>query len=277
VVFLEFFDFLPIGIIFMGMKITEFTKSCPNCGCKQYYATAKGLKVAIKRNRICKMCSNMGEKNPNYGKPCPQHVREIVRRFRTGRMDSEETRQKKHDNVVGEKNPMFGLTGSLCPNFGVKRTEEHKQILHDLKWAVPLSQEHRENIGKGLMGRKHSSETRRKQRVSKIRYIIQQNGSIAPRYNKSACEYFDKLEKERRWSGLYASKNGEFYVKFLGYFVDYYEPVLNIVVEYDEPIHYNIDNSLKKRDHARMMEIVEHLHCKFYRYNQRTGELRQYA
>ena len=258
------------------MNESQFSKSCPSCGRSQYYATAKGLTVAVKRNRICKVCSNIGEKNPNYGKPCPQHVREVVRQTHTGRIDSEETRQKKRDNVIGEKNPMFGLTGEMCPNFGVKRTDEHKQRLHDLKWAVPLRQEHRDQIGNGLRGHVQSPETRRKQRLAKIRYIIEQNGSIAPRYNKRACEYFGKLEQERGWNGLYASKNGEFYVKMLGYFVDYYEPTLNIVVEYDEPIHYNVDNSLKKRDSERMREIAEHLHCKFYRYNEKAGELKEY-
>lgn len=259
------------------MNANQFTKNCPKCGSTQTYATEKGLKTAIRLNRICKVCSNLGDNNPNYGKVCPEHVKEIVRQTHTGRADSEETKQKKRSNVIGDKNPMFGLTGSLCPNFGVKRSDEHKQKLHDLKYAVPISQNHRDAISHSLKGRVHSAETKRKQRIAKINYIKQQNGSIAPRYNKKACEYFVQLEKEKGWNGLYASKNGEFYVKHLGYFVDFYEPSLNIIVEYDEPIHYNVDNTLKKRDNERMMEIVEYLKCQFYRYNQRTGELRQYA
>lgn len=260
----------------MNIK-TDYNKLCPSCRCIQYYATKKGLIVAIKRNRICKICSNIGEKNPNYGKPCPQHVKEIIRRTHIGRVDSEETRQKKRENITGIKNPMFGLTGSLCPNYGIKRTEEHKQRLHDLKWAVPISQSHRDKISVGLTGRVLSSETKRKQRLAKIQYIIKQNGSIAPRYNKRACEYFNEMERTRGWNGLYASKNGEFFVKSLGYFVDYYEPTYNIIVEYDEPTHYNIDNTLKKRDNERMIEIIEYLHCKFLRYNERTKELKEYV
>lgn len=260
-----------------SMNATKYYKHCPQCGIDQYYATPKGLKVAIRKNRLCKVCANIGDKNPNYGKPCPEHVRQIVRASRLGKIDSEETRNKKRNRCLGEQNPMFGLTGSLCPNFGLHRSQEHKQKLHDIKWAVPLSQEHRDNISKSQIGRTRSSETRRKMRLAKIKYIIEQNGSIAPRYNKRACEYFDKIEKEKGWNGLYASKNGEFFVRHLGYFVDYYEPTQNIIVEYDEPKHYNIDNSLKKRDNERMMEIVEYLKCNFFRYNERTKELKQYV
>jgi very-short-patch-repair endonuclease len=74
----------------------------------------------------------------------------------------------------------------------------------------------------------------------------------------------------------FATKNGEFFVSDLGYFVDYYEPNLNIVIEYDEPKHYNVDNSLKKKDLIRMNEIKSKLKCKFYRYNEKLKELKEY-
>jgi hypothetical protein len=256
---------------------SEYHRSCPSCKNVLYYSSKKGLKVANKLNQVCKRCSNLGENNPNYGKPCPEYVREIARITHTGRVDSEETRNKKRNRFLGERNPMFGLTGSLCPNFGSHCSEEHKQKLHELRWAVPISQEHREHISEGLIGRIQSPETKRKMRLAKIRHIIENNGSIAPRYNKRACEYFNILEKEMGWNGLYASKNGEFFVQHLGYFVDYYEPTRNIIVEYDEKKHYNIDNSLKKRDVERMREIMEYLRCDFYRYNERTKKLEKYV
>lgn len=85
------------------------------------------------------------------------------------------------------------------------------------------------------------------------------------------------MEEKFGWNGLYATKNGEFHIQALGYFVDYYEPTRNIVVEYDEPKHYNVDNTLRAKDVDRMNEIVQHLKCQFFRYNERTGEWRQYA
>lgn len=259
------------------MEISKFCRACPTCLKLIYYKTKKILATCSRRNTECKKCANRAEKNPNFGIPCPIHVRQKVKEANLGKIDSMETRRKKSVALSGNNNPMFGLTGSLCPNFGAVRTEDHKKRLHDIKYGVPLSEAHRESISESLRGRTHSLETLRKQRLGKINYIIQKNGSIAPRYNTLACQYFNSMETEKNWNGLYATKNGEFYIKHLGYFVDYYEPVLNIVVEYDEPLHYNVDNSLKKRDVVRMMEIVDYLKCEFFRFNQRTGELKKYA
>ena len=48
---------------------------------------------------------------------------------------------------------------------------------------------------------------------------------------------FEQLEKEFGFDGIYATKNnhGEFYVKELGYWVDYYEPNLNLVIDAVNP------------------------------------------
>jgi len=47
--------------------------------------------------------------------------------------------------------------------------------------------------------------------------------------------------------------------------LDYYEPLLNLVVEWDEKNHYDIDGNLKNSDRIREMEIINHLKCKFIR------------
>ena len=62
-----------------------------------------------------------------------------------------------------------------------------------------------------------------------------------------------------------------------GYFVDYYEPQKNIVVEYDETFHYNADWSLKERDIHRQEEIVNYLGCKFFRYNEVLNEMCEFV
>ena len=87
----------------------------------------------------------------------------------------------------------------------------------------------------------------------------------SPNYNKSSCKYFDWLNMYMGWNGMHAENGGEFYIKELGYWVDYYEPKLNIVIEYDEKHHFNIDGSLKEKDIQRQKEIVELLKCDFYR------------
>jgi very-short-patch-repair endonuclease len=79
--------------------------------------------------------------------------------------------------------------------------------------------------------------------------------------------YFSKLEQEMGWNGVYFSKCGsQHFVDHAGYFVDYYEPFYNIVVEYDEPRHYR-HGRLREKDLVRMEQIKAHLGCEFWRYD----------
>ena len=93
-------------------------------------------------------------------------------------------------------------------------------------------------------------------------------------YNFDACKYFDKLSVEKGWNLRHAENGGEFLVR--RYWVDAYDEKLNIVVEYDEPRHYS-GGVLKKKDVERMNRIISELNCRFFRYNESTKELIQYA
>jgi len=253
-----------------------FIKKCPTCGEVQTYASKKGLKFAIKKNTECKLCSNKGEKHPMFKKPVSEKTRELLRIANTGKKRSEETKEKHRNNTLGEKNPMYGKKGELCRFFGTKCPDDLKERLSKLKKGVPLSEEHKKNIALSQIGTKHSEETKRKMRISRINNIIEKNGGVKNSINKISFEYFSKLEKENSWDGLFGFKNYEYHIKELGYFVDYYEPSLNLVIEYDEVPHYNIDNTLKEKDIIRMKQIKEYLKCKFFRYNERTQELKEY-
>lgn len=257
-------------------EISTFDRECPSCHKHLYYATEIAVKKADKKGCVCKSCANKGERNPNYGKPCPDYLKRLLSQIHTGKNESDETRRKKSESLCGERNGMFGITGSLHPVYGITRTTEQKQKLHDLKLGIPRPLYVREKMSSSNR-RISTPETKRKQRLGIIRYLERKNGHMSPRYNKEACKYFSIMEQERKWNGIYATKNGEFFIQYLGYFVDYYEPTLNIVVEYDEPKHYYVDNVLKKKDFSRMREIMEHLKCKFYRYNERTKELKEYV
>ena len=93
--------------------------------------------------------------------------------------------------------------------------------------------------------------------------------SMYPSVNRSEGKYFTDLEIQNGWNGIFYEKNkAQFLVENLGYFVDYYDPVKNIVVEYDETKHYNPDWTLKQKDIKRQNEIIKYLHCRFYRYNE---------
>ena len=122
-------------------------------------------------------------------------------------------------------------------------------------------------------GKHHSEETKRKIRQGTIKYLLNVVGS-RPRYNKSAIGILEQIAKEHGWNIQHAENGGEFYTG-IGYFVDAYDKEKNIVLEYDEPLHYEDakNNILREKDLKRQREIIEHLHCEYWRYNEATKSL----
>lgn len=120
------------------------------------------------------------------------------------------------------------------------------------------------------LGKPLSEETKRKIRQSTVKYLLNVKLS-RPRYNKSAIPILEQIAKEHNWNIQHAENGGEFYTG-IGYFVDAYDKEKNIVLEYDEPVHY-VDaenNILREKDLKRQKEIIEHLHCEYWRYNEKT-------
>ncbi len=109
------------------------------------------------------------------------------------------------------------------------------------------------------------------ERVKKLGF----NNGTCPFFNRNACKFFDDLNKEKRWNLQHALNGGE--VACIGYSLDAYDKKRNIVVEYDEPRHYNKNGTLKKKDIDRMKRLIERLQCQFHRYNEINKELKQYA
>jgi hypothetical protein len=124
-----------------------------------------------------------------------------------------------------------------------------------------------------FFGKKHGEKTRLKMRISAANRILNKGG---PNIGIKETSYFYKLDLEMDWDGIFYGKNDkQYYVKELGYFVDYYEPSKNIVVEYDEPRHYRC-NQLKNEDIYRMNSIIDHLKCRFLRYDEKKKLLIEY-
>lgn len=117
-------------------------------------------------------------------------------------------------------------------------------------------------------GRHYSENSKRKTRESTIKYIESVVGKCKPRYNLNSCKYINELNFKNHWNLQHAENGGEF--KILGYFVDGYDKDLNIVFEYDEPKHYKDiqNNILKDKDIQRQNNIINELHCEFWRYNE---------
>ena len=144
--------------------------------------------------------SRSGEKNPNYGKParnkgvpCPEEVKEKIRKKLTGRK-----RPDQSERMKGENNPNFGkpmpeetkakmrekalerdMSGERNPHYGKKHTEEAKEIMRQARlgkpsWnkGIPCSEEQKAVLREKALardtsgeknpfyGRKHSEKTK---------------------------------------------------------------------------------------------------------------------
>ena len=110
-------------------------------------------------------------------------------------------------------------------------------------------------------------------RQSACKYLAANNPHPC-RYNKNAIKFFNNLSKEKGWNLQHAENGGEFYTG-IGFWLDAYDKERNIVVEYDEPAHYNDikNNILREKDLKRQKEIIDHLHCEYWRYNEKTKYL----
>ena len=80
-----------------------------------------------------------------------------------------------------------------------------------------------------------------------------------PNFNKNACFLFDKISQEKNINIKHALNGGEFQIKELGYWVDGYDEINNIVYEFYENSHFT--KSKMKKDLCRENEIKQFLKC----------------
>jgi very-short-patch-repair endonuclease len=129
-------------------------------------------------------------------------------------------------------------------------------------------------------GKQHTNEAKRKMRIAACKRILElQRNDKDGRINNIGTKegkYFSQIERDRGWNGIYYEKSHcQHLIGELGYFVDYYEPTLNIVIEYDEPRHY-YNGVLKTKDIKRMKEIKTYLKCEFWRYDEYNKRLMKF-
>lgn len=133
-----------------------------------------------------------------------------------------------------------------------------------------FSEEWRKNIG---IAHKNSEvwvksmntpEYKEKHRQKMIRLIKENKTLIA--FNPDACNVFDYINKQLTWNGFHGKNHGEKTVET--YFLDYYEPTLNIAIEWDEKYHRK--TKIKAQDTIRQEFIINKLNCEFYRVDDTT-------
>lgn len=236
----------------------DFILVCKNCGNEMIYKTISERNRSVRENRICKKCASF-KFNARRGKTLTLEERLKMsgkNNVMYGKCLSKETKEKIRLKLLGENNPFYGK----------KHTDEI------------LRKNIESNTGKNhhFYGKHHSDSSKEKLRIARLKWVesIGGMGPNSKNFNPNACKYLHELSKKNGWQLKHALNGGEF--QTCGYSVDGYDEDENIIVEYDEPHHYNGFGQLKKKDIDRMNIIIEHLKCEFWRYNEKTKELKKY-
>lgn len=193
----------------------------------------------------------------------PREVYERIVESRKWYKHSEETKKKIGRNskaLTGRKRSKESIIKQLetrkkngCNVF----TEEHKTRISESRKGFKMDPLVVEKIAEKKRGIKLSSETKRKMRIAACNRVLLNFGKFAS-YSKQACEFFKSFDEKHNTKGRYAMYGGgEYYVKGLGYWVDYYNPELKLIMEYDEPHHYE-NGKLREKDVARQEEIKKY-------------------
>ena len=242
-------------------------KLCSKCNTNQVYKSLKLLKRAIKKNVLCKKCALNGRiigcmTDEHKLKLSISHKKNGIGKWMNGKTLTDKTKEKISNSHKGKKlttetklKMSLSKIGELNPTKRLDVRRKISEYRHKNKMVI-------------------SEETRKKLSIKAKENIlkrIEKFGKICPNFNLNACSYFDNLNESNNWNLQHALNGGE--TRILCYFLDAYDVERNIVVEYDEPHHYDIDGNLKQKDYKRMVEIINHLKCKFYRYNEVTNQL----
>ena len=191
-------------------------------------------------------------------------------------MNNEKSRMKAGNSWRGKTQPKSLVENRVSKIIGRTQTNETKKAISNSLLGTTQSIETRlkrslsmkgKNIGE-LNGSKKKSV---RQQLREIRTSQLLKAGSTANYNPKACEFFDKLNNELGLSGQHALNDGEKIVK--GYWLDYYEPNLNLAIEWDEKHHYK-NGKLREKDLVKQNIVQKELNCSFLRINEQTGEIR---
>lgn len=247
--------------------ISRWVRKCPECREDIFYTTIPSFQRAENEHRKCKSCCKTGYLNCKYGKG---HLMCGENHPMYGRHHSSKSKQ-----VMSKKRKQY------CSLYPDKNPSKREDV--NLKRSLLLRGQNNPMFGKckeqnPFYNKKHTDETKRIMRLHAIKRIEKSCGlydGLVPSVGNDEEKYFLELEKKNNWNGIFYGKDGkykQYEIKYLGYFLDYYEPTHNIVVEYDEPRHY-CNGVLREKDCVRMKQIKDYLKCEFWRYDSYRKQL----
>ena len=141
---------------------------------------------------------------------------------------------------------------------GMTQTSDTKEKIKQIRTGTKATEEAKKNMSIAGIGRKNTIESRKNMRIATIKRIetqIGEGGQMYPRYNSKACKFFKWLDKNILGvEGRHGTNGDEFKIEEVGYWPDYINHELKLIIEWDEEKHYKNDE-LSDKDKTRQKEI----------------------
>jgi len=100
-----------------------------------------------------------GENHPRYGLSLSEETKNKISTARVGRLDPEETRKKKSDSKLGDKNSFYGKEHSYETKDKISKTKKGTTSWNK---GIPMSINTKKKLSESKKGKKSSEETKKK-------------------------------------------------------------------------------------------------------------------
>jgi hypothetical protein len=249
----------------------KWIRKCPKCAKEIIHTSYKSFKISTKKNPLCSHCGCVEREkrrdksmyqNPEYRKKLSDALK-ISRRDKT--KFGEVFREQCRNNAKTQ-----WTTDDIREKMEKKMKSYEYRSAHrnnSLKmWGTASHISHMKEI--------HSSDEYREKRRLITRKILKQklgNGRISS-YSKKACLCIDKIGHLLGYLFQHGENGGEYEIG--GYALDGYDKNKNVILEYDEPHHYDFNGNLKPKDVRRQNDLIKALNPSvFLRYNEKRNVL----
>jgi very-short-patch-repair endonuclease len=222
----------------------NFGRNCDDCGNWLVLTNKTYYNIKNKPKHFCRSCSQKGKSAWNKGL-------------------TKDT-DKRVENNINKAKESWRINPRTPWNKGKTAEQDERIKLNTRKCGDTLIKRYNNNeIVNPMTGKKHKKETIEiiRQKIKEIsKNRIGKFGGMRD-FNDRASKIFQEIEEKFKWDGFYLPKNYEYCV--CGYYTDYYNPKINLVIEFDEKHHKKPKQ--KEKDISRQKIIEEKLHCKVIR------------
>ena len=204
----------------------------------------KTLEVKYGEEKAKKIKKNMSLGQKKYNKDNPEVIYKRTKHF-IGKKQSEETCKKRSISCKGKNKGRIAWNKGLTKETDIRILQSAKKssLAQKGKKKKPFTKNHRKNMSKSakivLMNKK------------------ERDGELGwPNYTPFACEKFKEFDKKNKTQGRYAVYgNGEFRIPNTAYFPDYINFDLKLIIECDDPKHFDKDGNQLPHHIQREEEI----------------------